>query len=73
MRNQSMVYNRFVSVDDRLLRQSQRVGIKVWFCPRSRYADYVQWYRQWQAQLDSQQFFDNVFTPPPPPDQTVEP
>ncbi len=72
MRNQSMVYNSFVSVDDRLLRQSQRVGIKVWFGPRSRYADYVQWYRQWQAQLDPQQFFDDVFTPPPPPDQTVE-
>ncbi len=40
--------------------------------PRSRYADYVEWHRQWQAQLDPQQFFDDVFGPPPTHDQAVE-
>ncbi len=40
--------------------------------PRSRYADYVQWHRRWQEQLDPQQFFDDVFGPPPAPDQTVD-
>jgi hypothetical protein len=40
--------------------------------PRSRYADYVEWHRQWQAQLDPQQFFDDVFGPPPTSDRAVE-
>ena len=40
--------------------------------PRSRYADYVEWHRQWQAELDPQQFFDDVFGPPPIHEQTVE-
>ncbi len=30
---------------------------------RSHYGDYVQWHRQWQAQLDPQQFLDQVFGP----------
>jgi hypothetical protein len=29
--------------------------------PRSRYRDYVQWHREWQAGLDAQQLFDQVF------------
>jgi len=40
--------------------------------PRSRYADYVQWHRQWQAHLDPQQFFDEVFGPPPAPNQVAD-
>ncbi|PKO21397.1 MAG: hypothetical protein CVU38_14960 [Chloroflexi bacterium HGW-Chloroflexi-1] len=31
--------------------------------PRQRYPDYVEWHRQWQARLDPQQFFDEVFGP----------
>ncbi len=33
--------------------------------PRSRYADYVQWHREWQAHLDPEQFFNEVFGPEP--------
>lgn len=29
--------------------------------PRYRYADYVEWHRQWQETLDPTQFFDQVF------------
>lgn len=29
--------------------------------PRERVGDYVAWHRQWQATLDPQQFFDEVF------------
>jgi len=31
--------------------------------PRGRYGDYVEWHRQWQASLDPQRFFDEVFGP----------
>ena len=31
--------------------------------PRHRYADYVEWHRQWQETLDPAQFFDQVFGP----------
>jgi hypothetical protein len=31
--------------------------------PRSRYPNYVEWHRQWQADLDPQVFFDEVFGP----------
>lgn len=40
--------------------------------PRARFADYVQWRRQWQDSLDPEQFFDEVFEPAQPPDQTSE-
>lgn len=33
--------------------------------PRSRYPDYVEWHRQWQAELNPQEFFDEVFGPAP--------
>ena len=29
--------------------------------PRYRYADYVEWHRQWQETLDPAQFLDQVF------------
>jgi hypothetical protein len=29
--------------------------------PRQRYGNYVEWHRQWQAGLDPQRFFDEVF------------
>jgi hypothetical protein len=29
--------------------------------PRYRYADYVEWHRQWQETLDPTRFFDQVF------------
>jgi hypothetical protein len=29
--------------------------------PRDRVSDYMTWRRQWQASLDPQQFFDEVF------------
>jgi hypothetical protein len=31
--------------------------------PRQRYGNYVEWHRQWQAGLDPQRFFDEVFGP----------
>jgi hypothetical protein len=31
--------------------------------PRPRYGNYVEWHRQWQAGLDPQRFFDEVFRP----------
>jgi hypothetical protein len=31
--------------------------------PRQRYGDYVEWHRRWQAGLDPQRFFDEVFGP----------
>ena len=31
--------------------------------PRQRYSNYVEWYRQRQAGLDPQRFFDEVFGP----------
>ena len=31
--------------------------------PRSRFPDYVEWHRQWQADLSPQPFFDEVFGP----------
>ena len=31
--------------------------------PRQRTIDYVQWHRQWQAILDAEPFFDEVFGP----------
>ncbi len=40
--------------------------------PRSRYADYVQWHQQWQARLDPQHFFDEVFGPEPAFDQSAD-
>ena len=40
--------------------------------PRSRYPDYVVWHRQWQANLDPQQFFDEVFAPTPASEQVTD-
>jgi hypothetical protein len=31
--------------------------------PRQRDSDYVEWHRRWQAGLDPQRFFDEVFGP----------
>jgi hypothetical protein len=31
--------------------------------PRQRDSDYVEWHRRWQAGLDPQRFFDEVFVP----------
>jgi hypothetical protein len=31
--------------------------------PRGRFGDYVEWHRKWQAGLDPQRFFDEVFGP----------
>lgn len=31
--------------------------------PRQHTFDYVQWHRQWQATLDPEKFFDEVFGP----------
>lgn len=40
--------------------------------PRSRFADYVQWHREWQKGLNPQQFFDEVFGPQPAADQVAD-
>lgn len=39
--------------------------------PRSRFADYVQWHREWQKGLNPQHFFDEVFGPPLSSERTV--
>lgn len=31
--------------------------------PRERYKDYTQWHREWQAGLDAEALFDDVFGP----------
>lgn len=36
--------------------------------PRDRISDYMTWRRQWQASLNPQQFFDEVFGAVPPVD-----
>lgn len=41
--------------------------------PRGLYPDYVEWHRRWQANLDPQQFFDEVFGPQPAAEQPSEP
>lgn len=37
--------------------------------PHSRYPNYVEWHRQWQADLNAQKFFDEVFGPAPATEQ----
>jgi hypothetical protein len=41
--------------------------------PRDRVSDYVTWRRQWQAELDPQQFFDEVFGAAKPVDANQSP
>ena len=40
--------------------------------PRSRFPDYVEWHRQWQAHLSPQPFFDEVFGPAPTAEQGAD-
>jgi hypothetical protein len=54
----------FVTCDDQLIRQCRRVKLGIFLTlPRQRRLDAVQRHRQWQAGLDKDRFFDQVFGP----------